>query len=382
MLVLSLFLNAQTYAQQPPVIYPLGALGLDLSTEWLQRAFGNRISDSVQLIGLGEFTHGGHEVSQIKVKIVQFLIEEKGVRTILFEYPNAAISQVNFILQENRLRGEDTLRWICLRQFGNSIMDNSLLDLLIWLKRYNLAHPDNTVSLKGVDISGASGSFANYFRYNFSILLDSATKKAMDNKWNTVSIDSMTKEIIAWYNDHKDIVRARLNIYYDDFLYNIMNAEADIAWRASKGPFLQSLSQRDSVIAGNIKVLREKKAVFWAHNAHVVTNSYFTSAGSRLKKELNNGYYVIATDFSENATILLSSGLKKSFVPHRQALTYRLRRLVNASEGIVFYNGLPRPITRRLRISAIGSEGIYQSFESENGFDALVVLGMVTPTVL
>lgn len=381
-LVANLFLNLQTFAQQPPVPCPLGSFALDSSSEWLQRAFDNKIPDSVQLIGLGEFTHGGHEVFQVKAKMVQFLVEKKGVRTVLFEYPNAALSVVNFYLQERRLRGEDTLRWICLRQFGNSIMDHSLLDLVVWMKQYNLGHPDNMVALKGVDILGASGSFANYFRYNLFLLLDSATQKTLENKWNTVSIDSITRELIAWHNDHKDIVRARLSIYYDDFLFNVKNAEADIAWRGSNYPFLQSLSQRDSVVVDNIKVLCPKKAVFWAHNAHVATSSYFINAGSRLKKELNNRYYVIATDFSEKATILVPSGHEKNFLPHKQGLAHRLRRSTNASNGIVLYDSLPRAMIRRPRISAIGIEGLYLSFESENGFDALIVLGTVTPAVM
>jgi erythromycin esterase-like protein len=381
-LVANLFLNVQIYAQQSPVIYPLGSLALDSSNEWLQRAFDHKISDSVQLIGLGEFTHGGHEVFQMKAKIAQFLVEEKGVRNILFEYPNAALSVVNFYLQESKLKGEDTLRWICLRQFDNSIMDNALLDLLVWIKRYNLAHPDNMVGLKGTDILGASGSFANYFRHNLFFLLDSATQKALDYKWNIVGIDSITRELIAWHNDHKDTVRARLKIHYDDFLYNVKNAEADIAWRASKNNFIQSLNQRDSIVAENIMALQQKKAIFWAHNAHVAATSYFISAGSRLKKELGNGYYVIATDFSEKATIRVLSGPEKNFSPHKKGLTFQLRRSVNASEGIVFYNHLPGTITRKLRISVIGIEGIYKTFESENGFDALIVLGTVTPAVL
>jgi erythromycin esterase-like protein len=238
------------------------------------------------------------------------------------------------------------------------------------------------VALKGVDIIGASGSFANYFRYNFFPILDSATQKTLNNEWNTVSIDSITRELIAWQNDHKDLVRARLSIYYEDFLFNVKNAEADIGWRASKYPFIQSLSQRDSVVADNIKVLRSKKAVYWAHNAHVASKSYFISAGSRLKKELNNRYYVIATDFSKDATILVPSGLAKNYIPHKKGLAYRLSRLVNTGEGIVFYDSLPRAMTRQPRISSIGIEGIYQSYRCENGFDALVVLGTVTPAVL
>jgi len=381
-LFVNLFLSLQTSAQQSPLIYPLGPLALDSSNEWLQRAFDNRIGDSVRLIGLGEFTHGGHEVFRIKAKIAQFLIEKKGVRTIIFEYPNAALSLVNYYLQQSRIKGEDTLRWVCLRQFGNSIMDNALLDLLTWIKRYNLAHPDHMVRLKGADITGASGSFANYFRYNFFFLLDSATQKTLDRKWNAVSIDSITGELITWYNDHKDTVRARLGIYYEDFSYNVKSAEADIAWRASKRPFLQSLSQRDSVVADNIHALLWEKALFWAHNAHVAANSYFMNAGGRLKKELNSGYYIIATDFSEKATILIPSGLEKSYLPHKKGLTYQLSRSVNASEGIVFYDRLPNTIKRPPRITCIGIEGMYQSFESENGFDALIVLGTVTPAVL
>lgn len=365
-------------AAHAQLFLPVGPLSLDSSNEWLQQAFDDKISDNVKLIGLGEFTHGGHEVFMLKAKVVQYLIEKKGVRDILFEYPNAALSLVNFYLKQTRLKSEDTLKWICIQQFGNSIMDNSLLDLLTWVKRYNLAHPDDMVSLKGVDISGASGSFANYFRNNFFQLLDTVTQNKLNNEWNTVSIDSISKELISWHNDHKDSVQQRLKIYYSDFLYNVKNAESDIAWRASKNQFLQSLYQRDSIIADNIQLLLEKKAIFWAHNGHVVAENYYVNAGNRVKKALNSSYYVIATDFSEKATIMLPSGKNKAFSPHKQDVAHQLARSIGADGNIVFYSQL----SSKIRIASIGIEGIYQSFVSKNGFDALIILKTVTPALL
>src|SRR5690242_13046611 len=88
-----LFICPVTHAQQKnEIIYPLGSFSLDSTTTWLENAFNNKIPDNIQVIGLGEVTHGGHEVPQVKAKIFQFLVEKKGHRTLLFEYPNAALS--------------------------------------------------------------------------------------------------------------------------------------------------------------------------------------------------------------------------------------------------------------------------------------------------
>lgn len=373
--------NAQ---QKNELISQVGSFSLDSSTAWLEDAFDNKIPDDIQVIGLGEVTHGGHETPQVKAKVFQFLVEKRGFRTLLFEYPNAALSLLNLCLQDNQLTNDSILTKIAVYGFSNSLFDKSLLDLLVWMKHYNLSHPNDPIALRGVDINGASGSFSNYFQHNFSSLPDSLTRKRIESEWNITSIDTITNQLIEWQNAHKDIVKARLKGYYADFLYNVKNAEVDIANRImAKRNFYKSLYIRDSMMASNVKELLTGKVVFWAHNSHV-TSADMVSAGNILKKDLGDQYYVIATDFSEKAAIFIMAGtgiMKKTLLPDKKALSSQLFKKIKISEGIVFYNDLPRLKRMKPVVSSINAFGDLQLLERGKPFDALIILKTISPTL-
>jgi erythromycin esterase-like protein len=369
-------------ATQAQTIFPLGSFSLDSTAAWLENAFDNKIPDNIQVIGLGEVTHGGHEIPQVKAKTFQFLVEKKGFRTLLFEYPNAALSLLNLYLEDNKSTSDNILREIATYEFSNSLFDKALLDLLVWIKHYNLSHPNDLIALRGVDINGASGSFSNYFEHNFSSLLDTITRKRIDSEWNTTSIDTITTQLIEWQNNHKDSVQARLKSYYADFLYNVKNAEVDIANRIlAKTNFYKSLYIRDSMMAKNVEELRTGKAVFWAHNSHV-SSADMVSAGNILKKDLGGQYYVIATDFSEKAAIFIMAGtgiMEKTFLPDKKTLSSQLLQKIKISQGIVFYDDLPKKMTPV--ISSVSAFGDRQIFERGKPFDALIILKTISPTL-
>jgi hypothetical protein len=172
--------------------------------------------------------------------------------------------------------------------------------------------------------------------------------------------------------------------YYADFLYNIKNAEVDIANRKmAKTSFYKSLYLRDSMMAKNVEELRAGKTVFWAHNSHV-SSADMVSAGNILKKDLGDQYYVIATDFSEKAAIFIFAGtgiMKKTFLPEKRALSRQLLQKIKIGEGIVFYDDLPKLSGMRPAISSVSAFGDQQIFERGKPFDALIVLKAISPTL-
>jgi erythromycin esterase-like protein len=194
----------------------------------------------------------------------------------------------------------------------------------------------------------------------------------------------ITNELIEWQNNHKDSVQARLKDYYGDFLYNVKNAEVDIANRKmAKTNFYKSLYIRDSMMAKNVEELSAGKAVFWAHNMHV-SSADIVSAGNILKKDLGDQYYVIATDFSEKAYVFIAEGtgiIKKTFLPDKKALSSQLFQKIKTSQGIVFYDDLPKLGRMRAVISSVDAFGDHQIFGQGKPFDALIVLKTISPTL-
>ncbi|MDO6432678.1 erythromycin esterase family protein [Flavitalea sp. BT771] len=357
------------------IVHPLGAFHLDSTTRWLEQAFDARITDSVTLIGLGEVVHGGREVTRFKAKMVQYLIEKKGVRTFLFEYPNAKLSMVDYYLGESQYKNEDTLKLMAGYALAGSLYDRSFLDLLCWIKRYNLAHASDRVALKGVDISGAAGSFNYFFMLNFGSLLDSGMRVDIEKGG-----DSVTHKLIRWFYGHTGFLQSKVKQYYGELLYNVQSAECNLAHDAlQQHDFYGSAYYRDTVMARNIEAHRGTKAVFWAHNMHVTTADYAVNAGNILKADLGQRYYVIVTDFSGNARVLRAekTGMKEnSFTPDKRTLVYQLSRKEHTDQGIVFYDELGK---RPALFGSVGTYGDYMMLGKGKGFDALVEFNEITP---
>lgn len=323
-ILISFLFFGKSYGQSS--ISKLGTFSLDSNTQWLGNAFNTRIGDSVRLVGLGEVTHGGHEIAEFKTKTVQYLINDKGFRLFLFEYPNSALSVLNYYLTAKNHSSMDTTRALSVEAFQNSILDESIPDLFVWIKKFNLEHPEDPVILKGIDITGANGSFYNYFMNNFSSLLDSATENQIRITKNMQPVDSACIIIIQWIDLHKGILQSKLQGHYSEFLYNLKCAEFSI----------KNSKNRDSVMAENIDYLLlqyNRKGIIWAHNMHITPASW-TSAdrnfvtkvlypnanfeysyfGRILHEKMNNRYYIILTDFSQTADIRISpiaTGRKK-----------------------------------------------------------------------
>jgi erythromycin esterase-like protein len=357
------------------IVHPLGAFHLDSTTRWLEQAFDARIPDSVTLIGLGEVVHGGREVTRFKAKMVQYLIGKKGVRTFIFEYPNAALSLLDYYLGESQYKSEDTLKMMAGHALGNSLYDRSFLDLLCWIKRYNLAHADDRVALKGVDIIGAAGSFNNFFMLNFASLLDSGMREDIEKGG-----DSVTQKLIRWFYCHTGFLQSKVKQYYGELLYNVQSAECNLAYDAlQKRDFYGSSYYRDSMMARNIEAHRGTKAVYWAHNLHVTTADFALNAGNILKTDLGRHYYVIVTDFSGSARVLTveKTGMKENtFRPDKRTLVYQLSRKEHTDQGIVFYGELGK---RPAFFGSVGTYGNYEIIGKGKGFDALVDFNEITP---
>jgi hypothetical protein len=67
-----LLFTLKSFAQNAdrPLIFPLRSFSLDSDVTWLSKIFDNKITDGVQWVGLGEFTHGGEETGLFKSKMV------------------------------------------------------------------------------------------------------------------------------------------------------------------------------------------------------------------------------------------------------------------------------------------------------------------------
>ncbi|WP_395570379.1 erythromycin esterase family protein [Streptomyces sp. BK79] len=120
-----------------------GASGRDLHP--LGRMIG-----SAKIVGLGEATHSSRQFFTMKHRVFRYLVEEKGFTTFALEAPWST----GLVLNEYVLHGKGDPQEIMREEFQSSYRiwnTREYLDLLRWMRAYNLRHPDRPVQFMGED---------------------------------------------------------------------------------------------------------------------------------------------------------------------------------------------------------------------------------------
>ena len=108
--------------------------------------FGNSISRA-SVIGLGEAMHTSGGFHSVRVRILRFLIEEKGIRALAFETNWSAARKIDQFIQ-----GEVVSEADAIKSLFPQFQSQEILNLLIWIKDFNAAHPQDTVRFFGIDV--------------------------------------------------------------------------------------------------------------------------------------------------------------------------------------------------------------------------------------
>lgn len=374
------------YAQDNPLHkFPFPYVPMVASGEWVPAAFDHRIVDSIGIVGIGEVTHGAQEPSSIKATVVKYLIDKRGFRKLLFEYPNASLAVLNYYLTEGKFKSTDTLYMLTAATRAGSFTDRSFFELMQWLKQYNLNHPEDMVQLKGFDISGASESFAHYFRLNFNELLDSVTRLNVDSAMREGgNVNNASRLIIEWFYKNQDAVRERLKKYYPDLLYNVKNAGLALEHNERQNiNFYGAAAFRDSIMAANInEQSRDVKSVAWAHNLHITTADHAVSMGNYLRK-VRQDYYTIITDFTGPGRIYAVTENKKVITrvifPSKKTAACKLADKYKLPAGVVFFKDLVLMKKTGTLFNAVDKFGNNIVLGKGHGFDAMILSDSLTP---
>ncbi|MFI1030127.1 erythromycin esterase family protein [Streptomyces sp. NPDC020951] len=103
-----------------------------------------------RVVGLGEATHGSHEFVTMKHRVFRYLVEKKGFRTVALEAPWSTGRRLDAYLvhgqgDPRRIMSEDF-------QYAYELWNSAeYLDLVEWMRAYNLRHPGDPVRIMGDD---------------------------------------------------------------------------------------------------------------------------------------------------------------------------------------------------------------------------------------
>lgn len=350
------------------------------------------IDNSVSIVGLGEFTHGGKEVILLKIDLVKYLIEEKGYSLVLLEYPDVLVKPINNYLQDSDRRNE--ARNLVYKHFNGAFIVEEMVQFIDMLKKHNLSRSDNIV-LRGIDVNTEIFPSNASLIHEYILPYDYSGSAFFLKNERILDDTTMFASISEWATNNREQLKRKMDAeVYNSFILDLKSAEAAYFLRSREN----STFARDSFMAENVRFLiQEKKVIVWAHNFHLMKST------DRFEKQ-NLGYYLdefygdrffnILTDFYQTATLnIITSNSEgqsviapRQYTPKRRSFPAKLEREQEFNNKTVLVLKDEAASGKSIRLNQIDMPGnhftVGQRSSGPLNFDALILLGNVNPTTL
>jgi len=285
--------------------------------------FQKRIMSALQgarVVGLGEATHGSREFNDVRVALTQQLIERSGFRIVAIEGSAVRLRALEPYINGDSGPGPDVTKRIASGWIGR----RALRQMIEWARAWNLRHPRDRVRLIGLD-----GQENQDARRELGPFLAKTYGERVGRRWQEAELElsaadeqtavfgdsgvnGATKQFLLEVNAMLDLDAAILRQRYpgeSDAAREAARALLEFADFNSSGEGGVISHSRDHYMAARIlRSLEERgagaKAVYWAHNAHVVhPKSSLRTTGGVLRDVMGCGYRAIALTFREGAFV-------------------------------------------------------------------------------
>lgn len=270
---------------------------------------------AAEIVGLGESAHGAHDQFWVKARVVRFLVEEAGFRTVALEEDFAhGIELDRYVTTgdgdptELALAGTDMWRTA------------EMVGLLGWLREHNRASAD-PVRVLGTDITRLrTSSIDAVVRYVGDVAPDRLAE--LERVLEPIRPRGDPREHIVWYfgqTDKQSLIDAATRCAElvtglrggpeQARAYAHRHAEAILGWYTFYAA--RQIRHRDRFMADTIdwwRGLGGGKTVYWAANPHVAASAQVTfalppevitetMAGALLRRRHGERYVSIGTLF-------------------------------------------------------------------------------------
>ncbi|WP_224246249.1 erythromycin esterase family protein [Hyalangium gracile] len=274
-----------------------------------------KVLQDVQVVALGEATHGTREFFQLKHRMLEFLATELGYTLFAIESDVADAHAVNTYV----LTGQgDAAQVLAGLGFWNN---EEVLELIRWMRRYN-EDPSHTrkLTFHGVDMQGSVKAVETVAEYLLKVdapfasrvkerLAPLADKKQWFRTLQTLSAED--KKSLAGFVDE---VLARFDARKQEYVrgsdarqWARMRHTASVLRQLMERHVSGNREVRDRSMAENLRWAMEyegpeTKAVVWAHNGHVTRtqdDGMEWPMGRHLARELGRKLYVFGFAFHQ-----------------------------------------------------------------------------------
>lgn len=277
------------------------------------------------VVGLGEAAHGSRELFRVKHRMVRFLVERMGFRTVAFEEDFAG----GVVLDRYVLTGQGDPRALVADMTTRFWNTEEILDLVRWMRAYNETH-EHKVRFLGTDIlalrpasfdairdhvrRAAPERLAELERHLRPIYPTGSRQEHMNSYFELT--DEERQRQIDHAREVYELVRGLPHEKSLEREYAEQHARAIIGWHIeyARGSEFSS-RERERAIADTIAWWQRVvggKIAYWAANAHTTSAPTMTFrsggettsgvwAGGHLRERLGRRYLSIGTSFWEGA---------------------------------------------------------------------------------
>jgi len=277
----------------------------------------DRWLDRVRIVGIGEATHGSRELADLRLSLTKLLIERYGFRVVAVEASaDKYRALAPYIAGKTHVPSPSLPGpgWIWIGQ-------RTQRELIEWVRAWNLSHAGEPVRIIGVDANDnaiARAALTQFIadayrgteveRAWFAAAAELAAADEQSSVFGDSSVDAATWKLLARLTaDHDSGAAPWRKATAQDRAdaTEALSILTEFAAFNSGGDIGTVPRSRDTYMAR--RVLRalqrdgaSEKAVYWAHNAHVVHMKGSTrTAGGVLRQELGPAFVAIATTFGE-----------------------------------------------------------------------------------
>ncbi|GAB2697086.1 hypothetical protein GCM10027037_21340 [Mucilaginibacter koreensis] len=289
-------------------LYPLASVQVQPSHA--DMAGIGKFCGEATVVGIGEPTHGTHEALQFKLRLLDYLVNEKGFNTIALEEVIPTCDKMNDVLNNNPVAIKDSLLSMPFYKLWKSVEMN---ELFAWISRYNQTH-SGKVKLIGIDMEDVRIQSSRRIIKQIGLQHDPAIAKQVDqisikldtliaansSKNNQAFIQSLANNLKDELNKLDTYINAQYKKIAPEQLFKLKTYVRVCQQWLDTRFYNQSADARDRYMAENLKYYTDQhpsdKILVWAHNAHIanLTNGGSKMMGAWLKDLYGKAYIPIA----------------------------------------------------------------------------------------
>lgn len=412
-MLLGLLFSNSAFAQDPRPFIPLASTEVLHPTDDLEQ-LDIHFKD-VQVVGMGESTHGTHEFFTMRHRVFKYLVETHGFNTFFIEADYANCMRANAYINGAEDEVEEVTKELGLWPW----ITTEMMDLIAWMRAHNQSHPEHLIRFVGVDMQSYNRTLEKVdqilAKYQLPVT-DTAIYPKISEK------DFLYLERSKDLENHRALLETKKQVNssafasedQDKYALLIRHFEQIVGSKNDpKDKYFRDIKMGENIIyhLSNDSLI---KGFFWAHNGHACiqefhkfgTRRWVGAAGGVLKHHLGAKYFCLGQDFDEgsfnvyypdeNSTDTIA-GFRYTLGPvtvgpsPEGTFAANHRRL----ESPVFIDFSCLPKTEDVRINRIGalyrfpkpdaskpSKAYRSNYHGQESFDAMILIKKSTPTHL